>query len=222
MVCGTCAFCKPFMPLVSICKLGDDLIDDIVDVRGVCQFSEDEFMKKIDNWNEVQANGEFEKLEAGGYVIRITEVKDVADKEYLEIIYDIAEGPEKDRYADDWGAEHPYAHRFIRSYKEKAVGMFKQFTNAIEASNDGYTWNFKESTLKGKIVGVVIAYEQYRATNGNVSERTYIKTVKPAQDIRDGKFTIPDLKRIKEDDGIVPIAAGDYDPFAGLDGTTPF
>lgn len=222
MVCGNCAYYRPFIETVGLCQLGKDLVDDVVGLEEVCQHEKELLMKKINDWNEVQASGDFEKLEAGGYVIRITDVKDVPDKEYLEIIYDIAEGPEKDRFADDWGVEHPFAHRFIRSYKDKAVGMFKAFTNAVEASNEGYVWNFKENTLKGKIVGAVIAYEQYNATNGKVSERTYIKTIKSAQDIRDGKFTVPDLKRIKEDNGIIPIAAEDYDPFANLDGTTPF
>lgn len=154
-------------------------------------------MEKINNWDDVKASGDFEKLPAGGYVIRILEVEDVPDKKYLQVIYDIAEGTEKGRFSGEWGAEHPFAHRFVRSYKNEAAGMFKAFINAVEASNEGYTWNWKEQTLVGKILGVVIGYEEYNTTMGTVSQRTYIRSVKSADDIRAGKYVTPEVKRLK-------------------------
>lgn len=170
-------------------------------------------MKKPENWDEVKAAGDFEKLAAGGYVIRITDVEDNAEKEYLTITYDIAEGEEKGRFGGEWGAEHPYAHRFIRSYKNAAVGMFKAFINAVEASNEGFEYKFKESALIGKILGVVIGYEEYNTTSGTIGQRTYIRTVKSADDIRAGKFVVPDLKRMKAE---TPEAAAPVPGFAEL------
>ena len=55
-------------------------------------------MKALAGYNEAKASGDFERLPAGGYVIRITGVKDDTEKEYLQVVYDIAEGPEAGRY----------------------------------------------------------------------------------------------------------------------------
>lgn len=163
-------------------------------------------MKKISNWKDVRPSGEFERLKAGGYVIRITAATDKADKEYLELLYDIAEGPEAGRFSDSFWADKPYAHRFIRSYKDSALGMFKAFTNAVEESNPGYAWDFDEKKLTGKIIGVVLGEEEYRTNRGDVNRRLYVKTVTTADRIRQGDFTVPDVVPLKEDahDGMKP------------------
>lgn len=163
-------------------------------------------MKPINNWNDVKPSGDFTLLEPGGYVLKILSATNVPDKEYLEILYDIAEGPEKGRYGGDWGKEHPYSHRLIRSYKEKAVGMFKAFINAIEASNAGYTWAWEEKTLKGKLFGAVIGLEEYMNDFGEIKNRLAVRSIKKADDIRQGNFTVPDIKRYKPKDD-VPLEA---------------
>ena len=56
-------------------------------------------MKPIKNFNTVNASGSRERLKPGGYVVRITAVKDNAKKEYLEVLYDIAEGPAAGYYS---------------------------------------------------------------------------------------------------------------------------
>ena len=54
-------------------------------------------MKRIDMSN-VESAKDYKRLVPGGYVCKITGVKDVANNEYLEIEYDIAEGEFKDYY----------------------------------------------------------------------------------------------------------------------------
>ena len=154
-------------------------------------------MKPIKDYDNVKASGEYERLAPGGYVCKILEATDEPQKEYLRIVYDIAEGHEAGRYKDE-PAENVYRHSFIRSYKEKALGMFKSFTNALEASNDGYKWDFDENKLAGKLIGIVFGYEQYEANDGTVKERLRVASTKSAEAIRKGDFRTPALKLLKD------------------------
>lgn len=150
---------------------------------------------------EASSGGDFERLPAGGYVVRITEVKDDPAKEYLSVVYDIAEGEKRGFYSDQWGQEHPFAHRFVMSYKETALGMFKGRLRAIDESNNtGFeamaATGLQEQALVGKIVGVVIGYEEYTSDRGDVRTRSYVKAVISADRVRRGDFKVPELKRL--------------------------
>lgn len=167
-------------------------------------------MKPIKGYDKIQASGDFERLPAGGYVLMIQSATDDPAKEYLRITYDIAEGPEAHRYLNET-AENDYRHQFIRSYKEKALGMFKAFTNALEASNPGYKWDWKEGALAGKLLGVVLGYEEYEANDGNVKERLRVVSCLEADRIRKGDFKVPELKKLKTAAGSAtasPVPAG--------------
>ena len=179
-------------------------------------------MKAINNFDKIQESGSFEKLPVGGYIIKILAVDDVPEKEYLKIFFDINDGEKKGFFQkvfkEDTRAEKkwPNAGSFIRSYKEKALPMFKGFTNAIENSNKGYKWNFDEKSLVNKIVGVVIGEEQYLNQKGQVLTRTYVSAVRSVDTIKKGEFTVPELKKLdatkvssnqpKQDDFVDPFA----------------
>lgn len=180
-------------------------------------------MKPVKGYNNAQASGEYERLAPGGYIIKITAVKDEDDKEYLRVIYDIAEGPEAGRYKNE-PAENDYRHSFIRSYKEKALGMFKAFIMAVDETN-GTKFNeriekgFPEHELVGKLLGVVFGYEEYEANDGNIKERLYVKSCMSADRIRKGDFKVPELKTLKPSAGSaapsdVPVG---FEPFQDKD-----
>jgi len=176
-------------------------------------------MKPIKNYNNTPASGDFERLPAGGYVIKITTVKDEDEKQYLRIVYDIAEGPEAGRYKNE-SSENDYRHSFVRSYKETALGMFKAFILAVDASN-GTKFNeriekgFPEHELVGKLLGVVFGYEEYETNAGDVKERLRVANIMPVDRIRQGEFKIPELKKLKASSeipmpsGFVPVADDD-------------
>ena len=163
-------------------------------------------MKAIENYEAVQATtGEFNRPTAGGYVCVIMSATDVpfdanTDKgDYLKIEYDILEGEFKGYFSeqfDKWGS---WNGNFVRSYKEKALGMFKHFTNCIEESNVGYKWAWNESTLKGTMIGLVIGEEEYVNSNGETKKRLYVKDVKTVEQIRNGDFKVPALKTLQDD-----------------------
>lgn len=160
-------------------------------------------MRPIKDYDKVTPSGDYERLAPGGYVIRIQSVKDdkkqgESENSMLRIVYDIAEGPEAGRYKNE-EPDNDYRHSFVRSYKEKALGMFKAFTNAIEESNPGYTWDWKEQGLVGKLLGVVIGYEEYEANDGNVKERQRVASCISADRVRQGDYKVPELRKLKTD-----------------------
>ena len=111
-------------------------------------------MKQIENWQNVQ-DGTMQ-LKAGIFLAKITQVQDVADKSYLRISFDIAEGPFKDYFKMQFNGDRwPYLGTFIRSYKETALTWFKSFITAVEKSNDGFAWRWNEQDLVGKSFVVV-------------------------------------------------------------------
>ena len=156
-------------------------------------------MKPIKGYNTATASGQYERLAPGGYILKITEVRDEEDKQRLVYLYDIAEGPEKGRYATE---KMEFRHSFYAYYTEKAVGLFKSFIQAIDETNGtelGKTVEngLNEQLLVGKLLGAVIAYEEYDATDGTTKQRPYVSRYLTADKVRQGAFKIPELKRAK-------------------------
>ena len=157
-------------------------------------------MKKL-NLQNVNEAGTSQRLPAGGYVCRYTDVVDYPDKEYLYMEYDVIEGEFKGYYralkdrAGFWGG------KVYRSYKEKALPMFKRMCSAVTKSNKGFIFdggdkNSDETTLIGMNVGMVFGEEEYEADNGEIKTRLYVAYECDADKIRKGDFKVPDLKTI--------------------------
>ena len=159
-------------------------------------------MKKINNWENIQESTTFKRLKPSGYICKILKVEDHPDKEYLKIYFDVNGGEDKgyfkSQFEKDTRKERkwPNAGTFIRSYKDSAASMFKGFTNAIERSNKGYQWNFDEKTLVNKVVGLIIADEQYQNQKGQVRVRNYVAAVRSVETIEKGEYEIPALKEL--------------------------
>lgn len=145
-------------------------------------------MRNVDMSN-VQEAGSSRSLPAGGYVCKITKVEDVVDKEYLYIEYDVAEGEYKDYYKELEETRGFWGGKCYRSYKETALPMFKRFCSAVTKSNSGYIFdggsqNADETTLKGKLIGIVFGEEEYIKNNGDTGRRLYISYECDADKIR--------------------------------------
>ncbi len=161
-------------------------------------------MKPINNYENIQAStGEFARPTAGGYIAVITSVKDVqldpvsGKGEYLNIQYDFAAGEFKGYHHDTFEKFGFWGGSFIRSYKEKAVGMFKHFTNCVEESNPGYRWDWNEVGLIGRYIGLVLGEEEYISNKDNtVKVRLVVKELKTLKQIQDGDFKVPPLKKL--------------------------
>ncbi len=158
-------------------------------------------MEVVDWTKENEATGESGKLPAGGYICKITNIEDNADKQYLKIEYEIIDGDFK-----GWGEKTAtggwWRLNFIRSYKSTARGYFKHFLSALEKSNPGKfaVANLKDdpNILRGLFIGLVVGYEQYLNSYNEVKERLYVTDTVAGQDIRNGNFTVPELKVLKD------------------------
>lgn len=159
-------------------------------------------MRRISDWANIKESGTFERLAPGGYIVKILNVKDFPEKEYLKISFDIAEGEKKGFFKKSFdndtrdAKKWPNGGSFIRSYKQTAAGMFKGFVSAVEASNKGYTFDFEEQTLVGKVVGVVVGDEEFFNQKGQVRTRTYVNAIRSVDAIKSGDYKIPELKKL--------------------------
>lgn len=156
-------------------------------------------MKNI-NWDNVEETKSFDKLPAGGYICGITAVEDVPASEYLKFEFDIAEGEYKNYYRGVYDRAGFWGGRFIKSYKEKALGFFKAMLTAFEKSNKGFKFDNDEKLFKRKMIGLVIGYEEYIKNDGNVGERIIVTEFVSVDDIRAGRYKVPELKRLSDED----------------------
>lgn len=165
------------------------------------------FASKNINWAEVSAAGASNMLPAGGYVAVITGVEDVESNERLDFTYDIAEGEHKGFFEDD---DRPYTHQFKRWYTAKSMGFMKQFLECIEKSNQGFTisgWSQDPADLVGKLVGIIVQREDYTNRSGEDRARMNVEGYASADDIRNGRFKLPDPKDTRSKDA-KPADAG--------------
>lgn len=157
-------------------------------------------MRKIDNWEKITA---FQKLSPGGYICGIRGVVDVPEKEYLKIEYDIIEGDNKGYFTKKFkentrkDKKWPTAGTFYRSYKESSQPMFKGFITSIEKSNPDFKWDWDESKLKNKKVGLVIGEEEYLNQKGQVRITNKVRSVHSVDTIKEGNFEIPEIVKLE-------------------------
>ena len=184
-------------------------------------------MRVIENYNDIKANnGEFERPGNGGYILEIVAVEDVplnpqtGKGDYLKIDYDIAVGDFKGYYTaqnERFGGGKWFAN-VIKSYKEKALGMFKHFTNCVEESNPGFKWNWREQDLVGCRFGATLQEEEYEKNDGSIGTRLVVKDIKTVKQIMDGDFKVPTTKKLERT--VAPVR--DFAVLNDSDDTFPF
>jgi len=152
-------------------------------------------------------NNNSKRLQAGAYIAKIIKATDLPDKEYLVINFDICEGEYKDYFLNSMQqfnmSEWPFGGTYRRSYKEKAKGFFKHFLSCIDKSNgtkylDQAEFGLNEVTLAGKKLGIVLAEEEYISNNGETKTRLFVAQDLPVEDVTNGNFKIPEIKKLQE------------------------
>ena len=159
---------------------------------------------------EAKKSASREPLPAGGYVANILNAEEVHYDwgSVLLISFDILEGKYKDFFAKDYKEQDREDKKWRGTFRlnipkddgsEKDGWSKKSFGNsmwAIEESNPGYRWDWNESMLKGKIVGVLFRNKEWEM-NGNTGWTTECCSLTSADDIRLGKFRQPKDKPLK-------------------------
>lgn len=176
-------------------------------------------MNPINNWNNIEATGneEYKRLAPGGYVCRIMKVEDRPEKNYLYMELDISEGEFINYCANCMERNGFWPLKLFRSYSDKAAGMFKGFIQQIEEINPGYKWEWKEQTLVGRVIGVVLGEEEYKKQSGEIGTRLNVVRTKTPADIRAGNFKVPEKKCLPVEQPTTGFA-----PISDDDGELPF
>lgn len=162
-------------------------------------------------------SGDFrEDLPAGGYVVKIMDVKEAkwpSGDPCFEISVDIAEGDYKDFYTNDYRAQTGDNKWWKGTYRltppkdgapDWQNNRFWDFICAVEDSNSGFHFSGEEADLKKatfakKIFGALFRREETRPNaSGNTYWNTKLFRCLPAEKIRNGEFRIPKDKATKE------------------------
>lgn len=158
-------------------------------------------MRKIEDFDKIDENGDYQSIPAGVYKAKITQVIDFPEREYLEIYYDIVDGEYKDYFAGVLKRTGKDYSRTFRSYKEKALGFFKAFITAIEKTNNGYYWNWDEKSLVGKYVVAVLGEEEYDDGESPTIRKTVkLQEFRSSEAYREGKIKVPAIKKLSDAD----------------------
>lgn len=176
-------------------------------------------MRDIGLENVIEAG---EILPVGGYICNIANVKDIAAQDYLDIEFDIAEGQYAGYYSRLFDSRGFWGGRFLKSYKEKAKPFFKALITTIEKSNPNYNFAYNEKSLVGKKIGLVLALEEYRGNDGVVKKRLYTAQVHTVDAIRQGRFEVPELKKLEGSQNLGTSSQGDFSQEIFPDDEVPF
>lgn len=159
-------------------------------------------MNKPNGWDAApaQMGGQIEQLAPGGHVVKIFRVEVTTSRggrEMLVLTVDVAEGSKFDgifrrqydaRKNSGNGTSIPkwpnggMYYQLTTTDTNDANPRFKGLIKAIEESNRGYTWNWDETTLRGKLVGMIYREEEFEASDGTIKTTVKPMAVCPASE----------------------------------------
>lgn len=157
--------------------------------------------KYADAKAENSNTGAREKLPVGGYVCKIisAKVEETQWGDKLVLAFDIAEGEYKDFYKRDFDANTNDDKKWRGTFRLNipaddgseqdgwAKKRFNNFIYALEDGNTGYTFDWDEKKLKGKMIGIVFGNKEWEF-NGRSGWSTYAAYIYDVTAIREGKY----------------------------------
>lgn len=169
-------------------------------------------INRPNNWNEVKEFSDRPKLPLGAYVCRVKQavVQNNGYGDQLCLLFDIAEGEYKDFYQKDFNANTDMNKKWkgvLRVWLPKNDGSekdeltksgLKGMTTAFEKSNPGYTWNWDETSLAGKLIGIVFRNEEWDYNNMTGWAVRPFRAIS-VDSVRSGEFRLPKDKPLKKD-----------------------
>ena len=191
-------------------------------------------IRKPKNWNEVQEYTDRQKLPLDAYVCKVKQCK-VIDNNYgeqLAILFDITEGEYANYFQKDFNgntAQDKKWRGILRMWLPKDDGSdndemtkrtFKGMTTAFERSNPGYQWDWNENSLVGKTVGILFRNEEYDYQGKQGWAVRPFRAIS-ADTVRDGEYTLPKDKPLKNKPASAPAANNGYVE-VDLDDELPF
>ena len=178
-------------------------------------------IRRPNNWNEVKEFSDRQKLPLGAYVCKVKRAAVQANEfgEQLCIVFDIVEGEFSGFFNEEFknnNSENKKWKGVLRMFIPKDDGSekdewtkrsFKGMVTAFEKSNPGYKWNWDETSLTGKLIGILFRNEEWEY-DGKTGW-----TVRPfraisVDSVRSEDFTLPKDKPLKKKDDFGYSAGG--------------
>ena len=161
---------------------------------------------KPTNWQNItpQYDGEIRKLPPGGYVCKIVNMINVPEREYVMMVYDIAQGEYAGFYSNDnREISKQWSHAISLSYKDTANALLKGRMERIEKSNPGFNpfaaWDAERFDMfAGRLFGGVIGEEEYEASDGTIKIGMKLQGIYEVATITSGQFKVPALKPLNK------------------------
>lgn len=191
-------------------------------------------IKKYNDAKAEKSGGAKAILLAGGYVCKIVGAKiestNWGDKLVLAI--DVAEGDYKDFFQKDFDANTAEDKKWRGTYRLNipaddgsendgyAKKRFNNFIYALEDSNTGYSFDWDEKKLKGKIIGVVYRNKEWEFS-GRTGWTTEAGAIYDAASIREGKYK-PLADKPLANNPAAPATSAFTAPAVVDDGDLPF
>ncbi len=163
-------------------------------------------MKPLNNYGSAQAYSDREKLPAGGYVLKILDVKyqegGPGKSDIIILSFDIAEGEYKDFFRKDYNNNTNEDKKWRGTYRiwvptddgtendNRTMRRFKTIMSDFEASNPGMHWDWNEQALKGKLIGGIFNNKEYDF-NGRHGFFTNCYGLTTVEKIRNNTFKMP-------------------------------
>ena len=190
---------------------------------------------KPSNYDEIQVNQEFEKLELGGHKGIIKNIEEytstISGNTSLKVEVDTATddkqpGYFQKQYNENTNADKRWPSGAVKYVSlrqdENCIKMLKGFITSVENSNNGfkYDWNKEVDQLKGKRVGLIFGLEEYENDKGETKTATKITQFRSIDKVDNAK--IPNVRLLDntyvEYENYKPnTKTTNSNPFEGLD-----
>lgn len=160
----------------------------------------------------------------GQYVAEIQgvrlETNPVSGRDMIVLMLEITEGEYANRYhevfqsqRERFGDSVKYRGTFrLTAPKEEDESWMRQRFESnlwcVEQSNPGYHWDWDETKLKGKKVGINVRENVYTGNDGTEKTTTEIGQLEPIDDVRNGKCR--DMKPRKQNNTASATSTGGY------------
>ncbi len=197
-------------------------------------------MKQLNGFDKAKTmNGGSTQLPKGGYVAQIKACEEITGEKngnsfsYLAFSFDIAEGEHKDHWTNvykdstdenkKWrGTHNAFIPQEGTDYYEDNLVRFKTMISNFEESNNDFHWGWDEKQLTNKYIGIVYREKEFKTNEGEVITITEPCGFRSVDCIRNGKYKVPQIKKLKGYEapaasgfaGFIPVAEDDDDlPF---------
>ncbi len=184
-------------------------------------------IRRPNNWNEVKEFTDRPKLPLDAYVCKVKKVAVQANEygEQLCILFDIFGGDWRNFYAEDYESntqENKKWRGVLRQWLPKEDGSekdgwtksaLKGMITSFEKSNPGYVFNWDETTLAGKMIGILFRNEEweYEGKTGWTARPYRAISV---DSVRSRDFRLPKDKPLKKEENSFATAPNTYDNYS--------